>query len=161
MDELSFRKAGRDDISKILFFIEKIAEYEKMSEQMRKDPEMLEREIFDKKRAEVLFLIVNGEEIGFALYFFNFSTFENHSGLYLEDIFILEEYRHRGYGKKTFSKLCQIAMENGCRRMEWVCLKWNVPSLNFYQSLSAKRMDEDWATLRLNVDDIKRIAEEK
>ncbi len=77
-----------------------------MSEQMRKDPEMLEREIFDKKRAEVLFLIVNGKEIGFALYFFNFSTFENHSGLYLEDIFILEEYRHRGYGKKTFSKLC-------------------------------------------------------
>lgn len=161
MDELSFRKATREDVGKILFFIEKIAEYEKMSSQVRKDQAMLESEIFDKNRAEVIFLMNDGKEIGFALYFFNFSMFENHSGLYLEDLFILEEYRHRGYGKKTFSFLCQIAMEHGCRRMEWVCLKWNKPSLAFYQSLSAKRMDEEWATLRLGLDDIRRIAEGK
>lgn len=160
MSELSFRMADRKDVPKILFFIEKIAEYEKMSDLVYKDEKMLEAEIFDQHRAEVLFLMLDGKEIGFAVYFFNFSTFENHSGLYLEDLFILKEYRHRGYGRKTFEKLASIASEKGCKRMEWVCLKWNTPSLSFYDSLGGKRLDE-WVTLRLDQDGIKKLAKKE
>ena len=98
--ELSFRSAERNDVSKIFFFIRKMAEYEKLTSEVKADEKSLEEWIFDKKACEVLFLVLEGKEIGFALFFQNFSTFMGRGGLYLEDIFILPEYRHRGYGKR-------------------------------------------------------------
>ena len=93
----------------------------------------------------------NGKEIGFALYFHNFSTFVGKGGLYLEDIFILPEYRGKGYGKAVFRYLIQKAKELDCGRIEWCCLDWNKPSIEFYKSLGAKPLDE-WTIYRLSHD---------
>lgn len=101
-----------------------------------------------KKTAEVIFAIAEGDEVGFALFFHNFSTFVGRAGLYLEDIFVKKEYRKKGYGKALFKKLAEIALERNCGRMEWVCLDWNKPSIDFYLSLGAKPMNE-WTLYRL------------
>ena len=121
----------------VLQLIKEIAEYEKMSDDVVADPAVLEEEIFDKKRAEVIFAVVDGKEIGFALFFHNFSTFLGRSGLYLEDIYLLPEHRKKGYGKALFKKVASIAVERNCGRMEWCCLDWNQPSIDFYLSHGA------------------------
>ena len=149
--------AKRDDVSRIFFFIKKMAEYEKLEEEVKGDEKTLEEWIFDKKACEVLFLMADGKEVGFALFFQNFSTFMGRGGLYLEDIFILPEYRHRGYGRRTFHELAKIAQERGYGRMEWCCLDWNKNSIDFYLSLGAKKMDE-WTNYRLTRDKIERLA---
>ena len=109
--------------------------------------------MFEKQVAEALLLMVDNEAIGFALYFYNFSTFVGRAGLYLEDLFIRKEYRGRGYGKHTFIQLAGIAREKGCGRMEWTCLNWNKPSIEFYLSLGAEPMDE-WTVYRLDSEKI-------
>ena len=148
MQKLTFRYAGEQDAEKILFFIRELAKYEKMEDEVIATPELLREWIFEKKKAEVIFPMADGKEIGFALFFHNFSTFLGRAGLYLEDLFILEEYRGRGYGKATLRELARIAVERGCGRLEWCCLDWNRPSIDFYLSLGAVPMDE-WTTYRL------------
>jgi len=148
MNNLTFRTAQREDTDKILYFIRALAKYEKMENEVVTTPALLEEWIFDKQKAEVIFPMVDGKEIGFALFFHNFSTFLGRAGLYLEDLFILEEYRGNGYGKATLRELARIAVERGCGRLEWSCLDWNQPSIDFYLSLGAKRMDE-WTVYRL------------
>ena len=105
--------------------------------------------MFDRHRAEAVFAVVDGREVGFALYFFNFSTFIGHSGLYLEDLFVWPEYRGKGYGKALLLHLAAIALEKNCGRMEWTCLDWNQPSIDFYLSIGAKPMN-DWTIYRLD-----------
>jgi len=122
-------------------------------------PEMLEEEIFEKRKAEVLFVMENGREVGFSLFFHNFSTFLGRAGLYLEDLFVLPEFRGKGYGKATLKKLAQIAVERGCERFEWWCLDWNRPSINFYLSLGAEPMSE-WTTYRVAGEKLLKLAEE-
>lgn len=148
MDELYFRCAQAGDEGKILFFIRELARYEKMEDQVVATPELLREWIFEKKKAEVIFPVVAGEEIGFALFFHNFSTFLGRAGLYLEDLYIRPEYRGRGYGKATLKELAGIAVRRGCGRLEWYCLDWNRPSIDFYLSLGAQPLDE-WTTYRL------------
>lgn len=155
---LEFRYAKRDDTELILSFIKNLAEYEKMSDDVVADTATLEKEIFDDKKAEVLFAEVDGKEIGFALFFHNFSTFVGRSGLYLEDIYILPEYRGKGYGKAMLKKLASIAAERNCGRMEWCCLDWNKPSIDFYLSFGAKPMSE-WTIYRLSGDELKNFGE--
>lgn len=155
-DEFKFRKATIKDVSLILSFIKEIAEYEKMSDEVIATEETLKKSIFEDRRAEVLIAEVNGEEIGYVLYCFNFSTFVGRGGLYLEDIYFRAEYRGRGYGKEAFNVLANIAIERDCGRMEWVCLKWNKPSIKFYKSLGAISMDE-WSTYRLTRDKIEEL----
>ncbi|MDY2956105.1 MAG: GNAT family N-acetyltransferase [Lachnospiraceae bacterium] len=155
---LEFRYAKRDDTELILSFIKNLAEYEKMSDDVVADTATLEKEIFDDKKAEVLFAEVDGKEIGFALFFHNFSTFVGRSGLYLEDIYFLPEYRGKGYGKAMLKKLASIAAERNCGRMEWCCLDWNKPSIDFYLSLGAKPMSE-WTIYRLSGDELKNFGE--
>ena len=104
--------------------------------------------IFEKKKAEVIFACENGKEIGFALFFHNFSTFLGRAGIYLEDLYVAPEYRGKGYGKALLKKLAQIAVERGCGRLEWWCLDWNRPSIDFYRSLGAEAMDE-WTVYRI------------
>lgn len=158
MNELTFRFAQEDDCEKILGFIRALAKYEKMESEVVATPELLREWIFEKQKAEVIFPMVDGREIGFALFFHNFSTFLGRAGLYLEDLYILEEYRDRGYGKATLRELARIAQNRGCGRLEWWCLDWNKPSIDFYRSLGAQPMDE-WTTYRLTGETLEKMAE--
>lgn len=148
MQELTFRQAEEKDAGLILYFIKQLAEYEHMSDEVVATKELLREWIFEKKKAEVIFALENGEAVGFALFFHNFSTFLGRAGIYLEDLFVLKEHRGKGYGKALLKKLAQTAVERGCGRLEWSCLDWNTPSIDFYLSLGARRMD-DWTGYRM------------
>lgn len=154
MSDISFRFASPEDCPLILSFIKALAEYEKMSDQVVATEELLREWIFEKGKAEVIFPVVDGEEVGFALFFHNFSTFLGRAGIYLEDLFIKPEHRGKGYGKATLQQLGRIALERGCGRLEWACLDWNRPSIDFYLSLDARPMDE-WTVYRLAGDSLK------
>ena len=157
MSKLSFREAEEKDCGLILFFIRELAAYEKMSDEVVATEALLKEWLFEKKLAEVVFACIDGREIGFALFFHNFSTFVGRAGLYLEDLYVLPEYRGRGYGKALLKRLAAIAVERGCGRMEWVCLDWNRPSMDFYRSLGARPMDE-WTIYRLAGDSLEALA---
>lgn len=157
-NELTFRFAERKDTALILQFIKALADYEKMSNEVVADKSTLESWIFEKQKAEVIFAVYDGKEVGFALFFHNFSTFLGRAGIYLEDLFVEPEYRGRGYGKALLKKLAKIAVERGCGRLEWWCLDWNKPSIDFYLSLGAQPMS-DWTTYRLCGDTLKNLAE--
>ncbi len=153
-----FRHAKREDTALILEFIRGLAEYEKMSDQVVADEKTLEEWIFDRQKAEVIFVLADGREVGFALFFHNFSTFLGRAGLYLEDLYVKPEYRGKGYGKAILKKLAAIAVERGCGRLEWWCLDWNQPSIDFYRSLGAEPMS-DWTVYRVTGDTLKQLAE--
>ena len=157
MSRLEFRWAEEKDAAMILRFIRALAAYEKLSDQVVATEELLREWIFEKKKAEVLFPMEEGEEVGFALFFHNFSTFLGRAGLYLEDLYISPEYRGKGYGKATLQRLAQIAVERGCGRLEWSCLDWNQPSIDFYLSLGAVPMEE-WTVYRLSGDTLAQMA---
>ena len=149
MAKLTFRCAVREDTALILSFIRALAEYEQMADQVVATEELLAEQLFDRGSAEVLFALEDGKEVGFALFFHNFSTFLGRAGLYLEDLYVLPEHRGKGYGKALLQRLARIARERGCGRMEWWCLDWNKPSIDFYLSLGAEPM-RDWTVYRLS-----------
>ena len=153
MYALTFRYAQPEDCGLILGFIQALAEYEGMLEEVVATEPLLREWIFEKKKAEVLFACEDGREVGFALFFHNFSTFLGRAGIYLEDLYVMPEYRGRGYGKALLRRLAKIAVERGCGRLEWSCLDWNKPSIDFYLSLGARCMDE-WTTYRFTEKDI-------
>ena len=155
---MEFRYAERKDTKLILQFVRELAEYEKLSNEVVADEATLEEWIFDKQKAEVIFALDGDKEAGFALFFHNFSTFLGRAGIYLEDLYVSPEYRGRGYGKGLLKKLASIAVERGCGRLEWSCLDWNKPSIDFYLSLGATPMDE-WTVYRLAGDTLKKMAE--
>ena len=152
-----FRYATKQDSALILKFIRGLAEYENMTDQMIADENLLDEWIFDKQKAEVIFAIEDEIEVGFSLFFHNFSTFLGRAGIYLEDLFVLPEYRGRGHGKALICQLAKIATERQCGRLEWSCLDWNAPSIDFYLSLGATKMDE-WTTYRLTGDRLQEVA---
>ena len=156
--EVKFRFAQRSDIPLILDFIKGLAEYEKMSDEVVADEKTLEEWIFDKEKAEVIFALEGEKAVGFALFFHNFSTFLGRSGIYLEDLFVLPEYRGKGYGKALLKKLAAITVERGCGRLEWCCLDWNKPSIDFYLSLGAKPLS-DWTIYRVTGKTLSELAE--
>ena len=159
MEELTFRTAEERDCGLILSFIKALAAYEKMSDEVVATEELLKEWLFEKQSAEVLFACENGKEVGFALFFHNFSTFVGRAGLYLEDLYVLPEYRGKGYGKALLKRLAAIAVERGCGRMEWVCLDWNKPSMDFYRSLGARPMDE-WTIWRVTGETLDKLAKD-
>ncbi len=154
----NFRFAQRKDTALILWFIRELAAYEKMSGDVVADEALLEEWLFDKQKAEVIFALEGEKEVGFALFFHNFSTFLGRAGIYLEDLFVMPEYRGKGYGKGLLKKLASIAVERQCGRLEWSCLDWNRPSIDFYLSLGARPMG-DWTVYRLTGDTLKNMAE--
>ena len=158
MSSFGIVPATRDDCEEILGFIKALAEYEKMSGEVVATRELLEEWIFDKQKAEVIFAVEDGMKVGFALYFHNFSTFLGRAGIYLEDLFVLPEFRGKGYGKALLRRLAEITLERGCGRLEWCCLDWNKPSIDFYLSLGAKPLD-DWTIYRLTGDSLKNMAQ--
>ena len=157
MLELTFRFADINDCGLILNFIRELATYENMLDEVIATEDLLKEWIFEKKKAEVLFALEDNKEIGFALFFHNFSTFLGRAGIYLENLFVLKEYRSKGYGKAILKKLAQITVERGYGRLEWSCLDWNQPSIDFYLSLGAKPMDE-WTMYRLTGDTLNNLA---
>ncbi|MBR3818978.1 MAG: GNAT family N-acetyltransferase [Clostridia bacterium] len=153
----NIRFATENDTELILDFIKGLAEYEKLENEVVATPELLKEWIFEKKKAEVIFALDNGKEVGFALFFHNFSTFLGRSGIYLEDLFVLPEYRGKGHGKALLKELAKITVERGCGRLEWCCLDWNRPSIDFYLSLGAKPLD-DWTIYRMTGNELMNFA---
>lgn len=154
---VAFRSAERKDVPLILRFIKELADYEGMLDEVVADEATLEEWLFDKEKAEVIFALQGEEEVGFALFFHNFSTFLGRAGVYLEDLYVKPEHRGKGYGKALLKKLASIAVERGCGRLEWWCLDWNKPSIDFYLSLGAEPM-ADWTVYRIAGDTLTQLA---
>lgn len=146
---ITIRHAMREDSNLIFKFINELAIYEKMMAEVTGSSSLIEKWIFDEKKADVIFLMKDNKEIGFALYFYNFSTFKSKPGIYLEDLFIKEEFRNQGFGTLFFKFLAEKAIKEDLSRIEWVCLEWNKPSIDFYLKLGAKPLKE-WSVFRLD-----------
>ena len=157
MNNGAYRFATREDVPAILDFILELAEYENMTDDVVATKELLCEWLFDKKSAEVIIALDNGKPIGYALFFHSFSTFLGRAGIYLEDLFVMPEYRGRGYGKLLLKELARIAVERGCGRLEWSCLDWNKPSIDFYLSLGAVPMSE-WTVYRVAGETLHKLA---
>lgn len=158
MDKVKYRFATEADVGLILQFIRELAEYEKMFDQVVATEELLREWIFEKQKAEVIFSVVDGQEVGFALFFHNFSTSLGRAGIYLEDLYVKPEYRDKGYGKGLLKQLAKIAVERGCGRLEWWCLDWNQSSIDFYLSLGAEPM-KDWTVYRITGETLTELAQ--
>lgn len=155
---IDYRFATVKDTQLILNFIKQLAKYEKMEKDVVATEDLLKEWIFEKQKAEVIFALDGDKEVGFALFFHNFSTFLGRSGIYLEDLFVLPEFRGKGFGKGLLKILAKITVERGCGRLEWCCLDWNKPSIDFYRSLGALPMDE-WTIYRLTGETLKDLAQ--
>ena len=155
---LTIREAKPSDEAVILGFIKELAAYEKLEHEVTATPEDIARTIFaENPKAFSIIAEWDGAPVGFALYFFNYSTFLGKHGLYLEDLFVRESERGKGIGKALLARLATIAEENDCGRMEWWVLDWNTPSIEFYKSLGAEAMD-DWTVFRLTGDALSDLA---
>jgi len=138
----TFRTATEADTALILQFIRALADYEHVLDQVVATEDLLREFLFRQQRAEVVFALENGAEVGFALYFYNFPAFLGRPGLYIEDLFVKPEFRGHGYGKALLQKLAQTAVERGCGRLEWNCMNWNRPSIEFYRSMGARPLND-------------------
>jgi len=156
-ESFSYRYANRQDVPLVLRFIKELADYEEMLSEVVADEATLEEWLFDKEKAEVIFALEGEKEVGFALFFHNFSTFLGRAGIYLEDLYVSPAYRGRGYGKGLLRQLAKIAVERGCGRLEWWCLDWNRPSIDFYLSMGAEPMS-DWTVYRIAGDTLQELA---
>ena len=158
MSTVSIRPAVPGDEQIILSFIRALADYEHMSDQVVATPELLREWIFERKKAEVVFALAEGREVGFALFFHNFSTFLGRAGIYLEDLFVLPQERGKGYGEALLKHLAHLAVERGCGRLEWACLDWNTPSIDFYtKRMHAVPLDQ-WTVYRLTGETLEEAA---
>ena len=150
---------GGDDLVVILDLIKQLAEYEKAADQVVATEDLLHESLFAQRAAEVLLVEAGGRAVGFAVFFTSYSTWLARAGIFLEDLFVLPDERGKGYGKGLLVRLAQIAVERGCGRLEWNCLDWNQPSIDFYLSLGAEKM-ECWTTYRLEGDTLEALASE-
>ena len=158
-NQFTIRPAKPGEAGLVLEFIKKLADYEECADEVIADEVTLNHSLFVERSAEVVLAEENGEVVGFALFFHNFSTFVGRKGLYLEDLFVLPEKRGRGYGKALLNYLANIAVERNCGRMEWICLDWNKPALTVYSSIGAVPMDE-WTVQRLDETALHKFATE-
>jgi GNAT superfamily N-acetyltransferase len=148
------------DVPLVLRFIKALAEYERMTDQVVATEESVRESLFGgRPSAEAAIARVNGDPAGFAVWFYNYSTFLSRPGLYLEDLFVLPECRGRGVGRALLQHLARVAVSRGCGRMEWAVLDWNDLAIRFYLSLGAQPMSE-WTVYRLTGDSLKRLAAE-
>jgi len=157
--QLTIRAAKTSDASMILHFIEELADYEQLREQVTADVSTLSFWLFDKKTAEAIILEATGEPIGFALFFYNFSTFLGKAGIYLEDLYLLPEHRNMGYGSQVLAYLAKLALSRNCGRLEFSCLDWNKSALACYHKAKAEALN-GWTTYRICGDDLLRLAAE-
>jgi GNAT superfamily N-acetyltransferase len=159
--DLAIRAARVEDVPIILQLIRDLATYERAPNEVTATEEQLVDVLFgEKPAAEVLLAFENETPVGFAVFFYNFSTWLGRPGLYLEDLFVKPEKRGKGYGHALLVDLAKIARDRGCGRMEWAVLDWNDPAIQFYHKLGAKPMNE-WTVFRLTRDGIARLANSK
>ena len=159
VNDLEIRAATEADVTVLFDLILELASYEKLSDAVSGDAEVLRRSLFEQKAAEALLLeTADGEAVGYAIFFTTFSTFECRSGIWLEDIYVRPEHRRGGIGRAVMEHLAQLAQKRGHVRLEWVALDWNEPALDFYEGLGARRLD-DWIVHRLEGDGISHLAE--
>lgn len=152
------RFATEEDVPVILNFIRRLAEYEKLLQEVEADEQLLRSNLFgEKSYAEIVLAELQQKPVGFALFFHNYSTFLGRPGIWLEDLFVLPDFRGRGIGKTLLTFLAALAVKRGCGRLEWSVLDWNTPAVDFYHSIGAKPMDE-WTTFRLSGDTLKSAA---
>ena len=157
MSSIHVRPAVPADVPHILAFIRELAEYEKEPDSALATQEDLLRDGFGPQpRFRCLIAECEGEPAGFALFFYNYSTWRGHAGIYLEDLFVRPAYRGKGVGKALFTQVGAIAVEEGCPRFEWAVLDWNKPAIDFYNSLGATAMSE-WTTMRLSGEALARL----
>jgi GNAT superfamily N-acetyltransferase len=155
---LDIRAAVEDDLPLILRFIQDLAVYERLRSSCVATTDKLRRTLFTSPpAAEVLIARLDGEPVGFALFFHNYSTFLAQRGLFLEDLFVNPEARGKGVGRALLSALARIAVERDCGRFEWSVLDWNEPAIGFYRGIGARPMD-DWTTFRLEGDALRDLA---
>ncbi len=155
-DKISFRKAEKKDIKLVISFAKKLAKHVDLMDEVNIDEKIFSKWIFDEKTANVIFLMKGEKEIGFALYLYLFASFNCKPTLYLEDIYIDEEHRNKGYGKLIFKELAKIAKEKNLNRLEWTCLDENKRGLDFYNSLGSKKLD-DRRLIRLEKEDLNKF----
>ena len=148
INKLSIRYAEESDIKQILQFIKDLAEYEKLADEVVATEDLLHEWIFVNKKAEVILGELDGQPVTHALFFHNFSTFLGRAGIYIEDLYVKPEHRGKGIGKLMLKQLAKITVERGCGRLEWLCLDWNKPSIDFYLSIGAEPLD-DWTVFRV------------
>lgn len=137
--------------------IVELAEYEKLADAVAGDPEVLRRTLFEQRAAEALMIELDGEAIGYAIFFTTFSSFECRSGVWIEDIYVRPDKRRDGIGRAAMEHIAALALERGHVRLEWTALDWNEPALRFYEKLGATRLG-DWITHRLDVDGMRRLS---
>jgi GNAT superfamily N-acetyltransferase len=161
MNHPSIRPAAPGDAGLMLYFIQALADYEKLSDEMVATEADIDRALFgERPHAEAVIAELGGIPVGFGLYFYSFSTFLGRPSLYLEDLFVLPEHRGKGVGRALLAHLAGIALDKGCGRFEWTVLDWNEPSIRFYESLGARQQDE-WLIYRLTGDALHALARER
>jgi GNAT superfamily N-acetyltransferase len=154
--DLQIRPAGSGDADVVIQFIRELAEYERLADRVSADAADIARAL-DDGRIAVLLAEADGEPAGFALYFFNFSTFIGRSGLYLEDLFVRPRYRGLGLGRRLLQAAAAVALEGGAERMDWAVLDWNTTAIAFYERLGATHQG-DWLPFRLEGEPLRRLA---
>jgi GNAT superfamily N-acetyltransferase len=148
-EAITIRPAVEADVAVILQFIRDLAKYEHLEHEVVANEELLRAALFGSRPyAEVVLASLNGEPVGFALFFHNFSTFLGRPGIYLEDLYVRPEARGHGVGRRVLTWLAGVAVSRGCGRLEWAVLDWNEPSIRFYRNLGAVPLD-DWTTFRV------------
>ena len=158
-DNLKIKIAEKKDCTIILDFIKQLAEYEKLSNEVKATTEQIEKTLFGKNsNAECIIGYYENKPIGFALFFHNYSTFLAKPGIYLEDLFVIPEMRGKGFGKSLLKHLAKLAVDRNCGRLEWAVLNWNTPAIDFYKSLEAEPMDE-WTVFRLTGKSLIKLAD--
>jgi GNAT superfamily N-acetyltransferase len=159
VNDLEIRPATEADAGLLFDLILELAEYEKLTDKVSGDPEVLRRSLFEERAAEALLLETSdGTAVGYAIFFTTFSTFECRPGIWLEDVYVRPEHRRGGIGRAVIEHLARLAQERGHVRLEWVALDWNEPALRFYDGLGARRLD-DWIIHRLEKDEIRALGE--
>ncbi|MDX6634790.1 MAG: hypothetical protein QOF06_993 [Solirubrobacterales bacterium] len=157
-NDIQIRAATEADVPLLFDLILELAAYEKLGPAVAGDAEVLRRSLFERKAAEALLVeTADGEAVGYAIFFTNFSTFECRPGIWLEDVYVRPEHRRGGIGLAVMEHLAGIAEERDYARLEWCALEWNEPALDFYKGIGARRLD-DWRMLRLERDGIERLA---
>ena len=157
MSPLNIRPAGEDDAELLFALILELATYEKAPEQVVGDAETLRRSLFEQRAAEALILELDGEPVGYAIFYTTFSTWETRSGVWLEDVYVRPDQRRGGIGLAVMEHLAALTLERGHVRLEWCALEWNEPALSFYEKIGATRLEE-WRMLRLERDGVERLA---
>lgn len=160
MDELKFRYARKKDIDTVMRFISELAKHEGLEEILDISEETLTDWLFFRNKAEVILAEIDETPIGFCLFFHNFSTFIGHAGIYIEDLFISPEYRGKGYGKKLFRRIAEIALERGCKKLDLSCPNWDTAGIEFYKRMGIRPMDK-WTTYRVSEAELHALAEKE